>query len=154
MRDPKSAANPPNFPLRDAKFHKSGGEIPPKKKVLKFRDSDIPKHLFSAPATSSDAKSAVKSSSRIEYCEEDMRVGGVPLEEGDLIDAVRPEKGADGCRHFRPATVIELEANGCTPYTDCPFDPGMEVLVEWEVPILDRRSEDCGWVPLDQVPKP
>jgi hypothetical protein len=124
MRDPKSAANPPNFPLRDAKYHKSDGEMAPKKRVIKYR-------------------------------EEDIRVGGVLLTEGDPVEAVNRKfiHMADGCRHFLPATVIETKANGFNPWSDDPFDSGMEVLVTWE-PGTVGACRHTDWVPLDWVPKP
>jgi hypothetical protein len=153
MRDPKNAAtssdaksalNPSDFSL-DTKYHKSDGEMAPKNAV-KLSDLNF-KTRFFKPNDKIPPKKTVLKLPKLH-----MPVGGVSLAEADLVDAVHPEPCADGCQHFHPAIVIELDPNGESHYAGTD-EPAPEVLVRFEATFEGGPKKNC-WVPLDQVPKP
>jgi hypothetical protein len=145
---PKIAApvssGPTSSDAKSAKFARLASLAP--KNAVKLSDLDF-KTRFFKPNDKIPPKKTVLKLPKLH-----MPVGGVSLAEADLVDAVHPEPCADGCQHFHPAIVIELDPNGESHYAGTD-EPAPEVLVRFEATFEGGPKKNC-WVPLDQVPKP
>jgi hypothetical protein len=145
---PKSAApvssGPTSSDAKSAKFARLASLAP--KNAVKLSDLDFKTRFFKPNDKIPPKKTVLK------FPKLHMPVGGVSLAEADLVDAVHPETCADGCKHFHPAIVIELDPNGESHYAGTD-EPAPEVLVRFEATFEGGPKQNC-WVPLDQVPKP